>query len=129
MNAPLPRAATEAADSYADAVDARTTALMSPGAEFYPLTGVNLAEALVAADPAFFDKLGAALACRDSRNTTGCDLMRAEAEAYWKKPAERQAVIEVDAECRDALTASLEARAEAVIWHRGMGAQDSPGMA
>jgi hypothetical protein len=129
MNARTDAATLSPADSYPDAVDARTTALMAPGARFWPLSSDNLAEVFGEVDQQFFAKLGAALAFGDSRSTKGGDIVRERAEAYWKPLAAKQAVIEVDAECRDALTASLESRAEVVIWHRGMGARDSPGMA
>lgn len=110
-------------DAYAEAVDARITALMAPGAKFWPIDPDNLAEALgetlAAHGKSFTTKLAAALA-GDSRSALGCDLMRKESEAYWLKPATEQAEAEIKAEQQDAADLAMEHRAERGIWHAAM---------
>jgi hypothetical protein len=134
MNAPLPRAATlSPAEAYADAVDARTTLLMAPGAEFWPLAPDNLAEALTEAlgdsDNALKAELAAALAYGDSRSTKGSSLLRAELEAYWEPKAKKQAEADVIAAQKAAGIDLMESRADIRKWHADMAMVGWQGMA
>lgn len=121
MTARLPCAATQDLDRYldqqerdeqrAEAVDARCALLMAPGAEYWPLSGKAICEALGESDALFWSKLATAL-LGDSRSALGCDVIRAEAENYWAKLAIPQAESEIDAERANAAEAAAEARAE-----------------
>jgi hypothetical protein len=104
-------AAEERATAHDEAVESRVMILMAPGAAYWPLSAENLTYAICEADKAFFVKLSAALA-GDSRSALGCDVVRAEAEAYWLPMATEQAEDELNAEREAALESAAEMRAE-----------------
>lgn len=103
--------AEELAEARAELVDARCALLMAPGAEYWPLSGKAICDALGESDALFWSKLSTAL-LGDSRSALGCDAIRAECERYWLPMAKKEAEKQIDAERQDAKERAAEDRAE-----------------